>query len=113
MVFQVEDLGQLEETGVGGAVEGDEEVAHLGLPAGVDLGRGHAGLRRRETRGFEVADQEAVVAQENRVVVPAGALEGQEHVRPDGGVATSIFGDQLRLDLELEAHTVLGIAARH
>ena len=47
-----------------GLVEIDEELAHLGLPKGVDLGGGHALSRGGQVGGLEVADQQAVLAQE-------------------------------------------------
>ena len=50
----------------------DADGRVLGLPAGVDLGRLHRGLRRGEVVGQQHADQQAVRAQEQRVVVPAG-----------------------------------------
>ena len=61
LVLQVEDLGQPEEAGVGaGPVEVHEELGHLGLPPGVDLGGLHAGdgvLDRRlaDAHGLEAA----------------------------------------------------------
>src|SRR6478609_3506543 len=57
LVLEVEDLGELHEPGVGrGAVEVDEELGHLGLPPGVDLGGGHAGLGGGEVGGLDIAD---------------------------------------------------------
>jgi hypothetical protein len=44
--------------------EVDEEVAHLGLPSCVDVGRGHRGLYRVEVIALQVADQLPVVGQE-------------------------------------------------
>src|SRR3954471_11741277 len=69
LVLEVEDLLKLEEAGVGLCVaEVDEELRHLGLPACVDLGGGHAGLGRRERGRLDVADEQPVGTQEERVV---------------------------------------------
>src|SRR5688500_7840923 len=73
LVLQVEDLLQLQEAGVGSCVsEVLEEVGHLGLPASVNLGGRHACECVGQGRRLEVADEQSVVAQEERVVVPAG-----------------------------------------
>ena len=59
-----------------------EELGHLRLPAGVDVGRLHAGDRGLEVLGLEVADQQPVVGEEQRVVAPAGRAQRVEHLRP-------------------------------
>ena len=59
-----------------------EELGHLRLPAGVDVGRLHAGDRRLEVLGLEVADQQPVLGEEQRVVAPAGRAQRVEHLRP-------------------------------
>src|SRR5262245_20322370 len=69
-ISQVEDLGQQQERLVRRpAVDSCEELGHLRLPAGVDLGRRHRLLRRIQVRGLDVPDQQAVVAEEEGVVV--------------------------------------------
>ena len=52
LVLEVEHLVEQQEALVGrAAVEAGEELGHLGLPAGVDLGAGHAGLGVLERSG--------------------------------------------------------------
>lgn len=80
-------------------------MAHFGLPAGVDGLEVHAGAGGSEVGGFEVADEEAVGAEEERVVGPAGAAEGVEHVGPDFAVAEFVFVEAIGLDLEGETDT--------
>ena len=106
LVLEVEDLGQLPEALVGREVEVDEELGHLRLPAGVHVGAGHARLRGGEVRRLEVADEQAVLAQEEGVVGPAGVVEGAEHLGPHGGVALGVLLHAVRADLQLEADTV-------
>src|SRR5215210_4854396 len=64
LVLEVEDLLELEESGVGLRVaEVDEELRHLGLPPRVDLGGGHAGPGLLERGGLDVADEQPVGTQ--------------------------------------------------
>src|SRR3954468_5463471 len=60
-----------------------EERGHLGLPAGVHLGALHGCLGRLEVVRLEVADQQPVSAQEQRVVAPIRLAERREHLGPD------------------------------
>src|SRR5262249_15093902 len=50
----------------------DEELCHLGLPPPVDVGRLHGRLGGREVVGQQVAHEQAVIAEEQRIVVPSG-----------------------------------------
>src|SRR6185437_6212066 len=97
---KVEDLLQ--------PVEGQrslEERGHLGLPARVDLRRFHRALCRLEVLGLAVADQHAVLAQEERVVGPAGLAERREHLGPDGPMTLAVLAETIRAHPELEADT--------
>jgi hypothetical protein len=103
----VEHFGERSHGLVGpGAVQGLEEGCHLLLPAGVDLGGGHAGLGGGEVLGLQIADEQAVLAQEQRVVVPAGRRQGVEHLRPDGRVPRPVLVEPVRPDLQQEAHAL-------
>src|SRR5689334_3124247 len=83
LVLEVEDLGQPEEAGVWARVaEVLEELGHLGLPADVHGFGLHAGHRVGQGRRLEVADEEPVRPEEQRVVPPAGRREGLQHLRP-------------------------------
>ena len=65
LVFEVEDLLEPDEALVRRrVVEVHEELGHLGLPSGVDVGLGHPRLGGLERRRLEVADEQAVGAQE-------------------------------------------------
>ncbi len=55
-----------------GAVQCLKERRHLRLPAGVDVGGRHGRLGGGEVLRLQIADEQAVLAQEQRVVVPAG-----------------------------------------
>ena len=101
----MEHLAELEEPCVGSCVaEVDEELRHLGLPPAVDLGRVHAVEGRLQIGGLEVPDQQAVLTQEQRVVVPSGRRQCAEHVRPHGGVPRGVLLEAVGPHLELEAH---------
>ena len=82
---------------------GIEERRHLGLPARVDLGRVHRALRGLEVVGLDVADQQPVLAQEQRVVAPAGLAQRVEHLRPDRAVARPVLLEPIGPDPQLEA----------
>src|SRR5205814_9750933 len=60
-----------------------EEGRHLRLPLGVDFLLRHARERLLEVGCFEVADEQAVVTEEERVIVPARAAQRGEHGGPD------------------------------
>src|SRR3954465_208916 len=101
---KVEDLGKAHEAGVRpGARRKLEELGHVRLPARVDVGRLHAALRGREVLGLEIADQQAVVAQEQRVVAPARRAQRVAHLRPDRLVARAVLVEPVRTDMQEEA----------
>ena len=51
---------------------GLEQFGHGGLPASVDLGTSYLFLRDGKIIGLCVADEQAILTQEERVVAPAG-----------------------------------------
>src|SRR6478736_9213191 len=82
---QVEDLVDPPEALVrAGPVEILKVRGHLRLPALVDGGARHRLLRRVEVAGLQVADEEALAGQEQRVVAPARRPQRVPHLRPDG-----------------------------
>ena len=96
----MEDFFKREHIIIGDAVaEGFEEGGHFGLPAGVDGVGLHGGAALREVVGFKIADEEAVGAEEDGVVLPAGFLQGGEHLGPDARVAFLVLRDFLFTDL--------------
>jgi hypothetical protein len=101
-LVEVEDFLEGEHVFVGVA-SGFEEGSHLELPAGVDGLELHEGLCAGEVVGFKIADQKAIGAEKQRVVAPAGAAKGVEHLGPDSSVATFVFVEQVGADLEEEA----------
>src|SRR3954447_2778746 len=104
---KVEDLGQPREAGVGPVAGRQlEELRHLRLPARVDVGLLHPALRGGEVVGLEVAHEQPVVAQEQRVVAPAGLPQGVEHLGPDGPVPRAVLVQPVRPDAQQEAHTL-------
>src|SRR3954447_12668221 len=97
---KVEDLLEAHQALVGALAE---ERRHLLLPAVVDVGRRHRALRRLEVLRLDVADQQPVVAQEQRVVAPARRAQGLLHLRPYIAVALLVLVEPLRVDLQQEA----------
>src|SRR6266511_5787537 len=81
--WQVEDLHQGPHALVGAlALQLVEQVSHLGLPALVHRRAVHRRARRGEVLALEVADQQPVLPQEQRVVAPARRPQGVAHLRP-------------------------------
>src|SRR4051794_36079154 len=79
---QVEVLGQPLHLLVGAGPR-EEEAAHAGLPAGVDVLAVHAGHRGVEVVGLDEPDPQAVLGtEEERVVPPAVAGQGLEPPPP-------------------------------
>src|SRR4029078_12765068 len=110
LVLEVEDLLELAESLVGRSVtEIDEVLRHLVLPRGVDVQGGHARDRLVERRRLEVADQEAVLAHEQGVVVPAGVGERSQHVRPDRSMPFLVLREEVGPDLQLETDAAHGV----
>jgi hypothetical protein len=83
-----------------------EELRHLGLPAGVDVRRLHAGESGLEVLGLQVADEQAVIVEEQRVVAPAGGAERRQHVRPHLAVARLVLIETVRPHPQKEAHAL-------
>lgn len=109
--IEMEDFGERGHAGVGFAgAELLEVRGHHFLPLLVDGLGLHAGDGFFEVGGFDVADEEAVVAEEEGVVVPAGVAERLEHFGPDGFVFFLVLGEAVLFDFEQEAdalHRVL------
>jgi hypothetical protein len=70
------ELGVEADRGLVAAVAGLDEGGHLGLPAAAHLGGVHDGLRGGEVIGQHGAVEQAVLAQEELAVVPAGVAQG-------------------------------------
>src|SRR4051794_37759817 len=102
----MEDLGQRADPLVGAVLcQVDEEVSHLGLPPGVDVGGSHGCLSGWEVVALEIADELAVVGQEERVVAPSALAECRPHLGPHISVPLAIFVKPRRIHLEPEADT--------
>src|SRR5687768_5891339 len=79
---------------------------HEGLPARVDLFARHAVLGGLQAvRRFEIAEQQAIVAHEQRVVMPAIAPERFEHLRPYSLVMRLVFGNLVLPHFEEKANS--------
>jgi hypothetical protein len=76
-----------------------KKASHLALPASVNLLLGHEAAGALEVFGFEIADQQAVGAEKERVVAPAGFSQRLLHVFPDGTMAALIFFNAVGPDL--------------
>ena len=71
------------------------------MPTRVDLFTRHTCLRGLQTtRRLEIAEQQAVVTQKQRVVVPAGAPQRFEHFRPNRLVVRFVLGQHVRAHFE-------------
>src|SRR4051794_30321802 len=80
-----------------------EVLRHVRLPAGVDVARVHRRHRALEALGLEVADEQPVLAQEQRVVRPARLAQRVQHLRPDLAVAGLVLVQPLGPDAQQEA----------
>src|SRR5215472_3374345 len=106
---EVEDLVDPAESLVGPLVAGAfEEFRHFRLPGGVDLGACHRGAGGIEVVCLQVADQQAIVGQEQAVVVPACLSQGRPHVGPHGFVSLDVLIQPVRPDPSGKAHSLHG-----
>src|SRR5580693_8752660 len=83
-----------------------EESGHLALPAFVHFARSHTGACALEVFGLEITDQEAICAEEERIVVPAGFAEGADHFWPNRTVAFFVFGEKFPFHLKHETDSL-------
>src|ERR1700678_2885694 len=81
--------------GLIGRTVDDEELRHFGLPALVDLGLRHGVARGLVILGLQVANQEPVIGQEQRVVAPPSLAQRVPHLRPDVLVPYAVFGQPI------------------
>src|SRR3954451_12536617 len=88
-----------------------EERRHLRLPPCVHVSLLHHTLSGLEVLGLEVPDQEAVGAQEQRVVRPARRAERREHLRPHGPVTLAVLVEAVHAHLDVEADAFHGARA--
>ena len=77
-----------------------EEGRHFCLPARVDGVVFHCRAALFKVFGLDVADNQAVGLQKERVIAPAGFAEGLEHLRPDLGVAGFVLVHLFMADFE-------------
>src|SRR5262245_37296931 len=104
---QVEDLVDPPEPLVRpGPAEILEVGGHLRLPALVDGGARHPLLRRGEVVGLQVADEEPLAGQEQRVVAPARRPQSVPHLRPDGLVPGPVLAEPAGPYPGQEAHSL-------
>jgi len=100
-LIEVKDLFEGEYEIVGAvAVCRLEKWDHLCLPTRIDGMVFHGGAALFEVVGLDVADNQAVGLQKERVIAPAGFAEGLEHLRPDLGMASSVLVHLFRADFE-------------
>ena len=88
------------------AVGLNEKVAHLALPALVDFPLGHSGTGALKVLRLQIANQKAIVAQEQRVIVLSSFAQGRRHLGPHVAMSLFVFLDPLGLDLQHKADTL-------
>src|ERR1039458_978626 len=97
----MKDLCEREHIVVGGALrKGFEKRRHLRLPTRVDGVVFHARGALLEVLGLQIADEQAVRPQKQRVVAPSGLAQRIQHFRPHVGVARLVLLHLLRADLQ-------------
>ena len=74
------------------------------LPALVDRKLFHSGASIVETVGQEIADEEAVRPEEQRIVVPASGTQGILHLGPNRLMFAAVVFETFRSDLQDKAH---------
>jgi len=105
-LVEVEDLLQLEHPLIGvTAAQAFKERRHGVLPARIDLLAGRAIERSLETLGrLVIAEEEAVIAQEERIVVLPVAAQCLQHLGPHRPMSGLVFFEPVGLHLEHERH---------
>ena len=83
-------------------VELAEELGHFRLPSCIYFGYRHGGLSSGKVLALEVADEGAVIAEEQRVVVPSRLLQGGAHLRPHVGMPAHVLLAFVSTDVQPE-----------
>src|SRR5271165_768175 len=78
----------------------DEERRHLPLPAIIHVAARHAGARAFKVLSFEVADEQAVRTQEQRVVIPSRLAQSRQHLWPNLAVTEFVLLQPIWLYLQ-------------
>src|SRR5579862_1350106 len=108
-LLQVEDLRERSHAGIrSSASERFEKGSHLRLPASIDRMLLHRGAGTLEVRGFQIADEQTIRAQEERVIVPAGLAQGLQHFRPNRSVAAAILVNLFWADFQKKTNPLHG-----
>src|ERR1700683_3364467 len=64
-------------------LKGLKKRRHLSLPLSVDGVSLHRSNRLRKVGRLQITDKKTIATQKQRVVMPARAAQGVEHLRPD------------------------------
>lgn len=108
-LIEVKHFGEGEERRIGGTtVERLKKRRHVCLPARINGLVLHAGDCGCKIGGFEVADEETIVTQKERVIVPSVTCQGGEHFGPDGLVACFVLCEAVGADFEQKTNSLHG-----
>jgi hypothetical protein len=100
-------LFELQETFVGTAsIQIGEILGHLALPSGIDILRCHLAQRLLQIVRFQIANQQAVFAQEQRIVAPACLSQGIEHLGPHITVPLLVLVQAIGFYLKQETYSL-------
>ena len=88
-----------------------QEIGHLVLPARVDFLPHHSRSCLLKIRSLQVTDQQPVVAQKERVIVPTGFAQRLEHFRPHLLVALLVLRETTLLYVQQKTYSFLTRAA--
>ena len=69
----------------------NEEIAHLALPSFIDVAFRHTGARFFKVVRLKIADEQAAVAEEQRIVAPSRFTQGSSHFGPHFAMTLLVF----------------------
>jgi hypothetical protein len=76
-----------------------KEILHFSLLAFVHLAFSHLGTRSFEVFSFQVSNQQAILAQKQRIVTSTGLAQSRQHFRPYCTMPVLALLDPFGLDL--------------
>jgi Xaa-Pro aminopeptidase len=102
----MENLFQAHHALVGASGKTGKERLHIALPFLVDVELFHLKESLLEVGRFQVTNQQAVIAQKQRVVVPACSGQRLQHFRPNLFVPFFVFFQPVRPDLQEKTNSL-------
>src|SRR5580693_6838729 len=89
-----------------------EKIAHFRLPLFIYFCERHLVQRLLKIRSLHISNQQPVIAQKKRIIIPASGMQSAQHFRPDSAVTFLVFRQPIFFHLQKKANSLV-IVVRH